>query len=204
MINPIRVLIVSSDNLARTGLTTLISNSQNLSLSGQTDDASLFTDVELYQPDIVVWDLSLRLERLSTIRDLSVPVIAIVADNESAVAAWSYGARGILSRDVKSAKLIAAIEAVVEGLNTIDISFIDVLASSSNKITPVLVETLTERELQVLHLVAEGLSNKLIATKLGISEHTVKFHVNSILTKTGALSRTQAVTVATRIGLIKL
>ena len=63
---------------------------------------------------------------------------------------------------------------------------------------------LTRRELEVLHLVAEGLPNKSIAVRLGISDHTVKFHVNAILSKLGAQSRTEAVTRATRMGLITL
>jgi len=66
------------------------------------------------------------------------------------------------------------------------------------------VDTLTPRESEVLHLIAEGLPNKQIAQKLSISEHTVKFHVNAILTKLGAQSRTEAVVRATRAGLIAL
>ncbi len=69
---------------------------------------------------------------------------------------------------------------------------------------PVTVETLTRRELEVLRLLAEGLPNKAVAYRLDISEHTVKFHVNSILTKLSAQSRTEAVTTATRLGLILL
>jgi DNA-binding NarL/FixJ family response regulator len=67
-----------------------------------------------------------------------------------------------------------------------------------------LVEELTPRELAVLHLVAEGLPNKTIALRLGISEHTVKFHINAILGKLGVASRTEAVVRATRLGLILL
>jgi DNA-binding NarL/FixJ family response regulator len=67
-----------------------------------------------------------------------------------------------------------------------------------------LIDALTPRELEVINLIAEGLPNKNIAGKLGISEHTVKFHVNAILTKLGAQSRTEAVVRATRMGLIAL
>ena len=70
--------------------------------------------------------------------------------------------------------------------------------------TDPLIEELTPRELAVLRLVAEGLPNKTIAVKLGISEHTVKFHVNAILGKLGVASRTEAVVRATRLGLIFL
>ncbi len=67
-----------------------------------------------------------------------------------------------------------------------------------------LVEALTPREEEVLHLLADGLSNKAIALQLGISDHTVKFHVNAILGKLGAQSRTEAVVRATRMGLLVL
>ena len=70
--------------------------------------------------------------------------------------------------------------------------------------TDPLIEALTARELAVLRLVAEGLPNKTIAVRLGISEHTVKFHVNAILGKLGVASRTEAVVRATRLGLIFL
>jgi two-component system, NarL family, nitrate/nitrite response regulator NarL len=71
--------------------------------------------------------------------------------------------------------------------------------------TPLLaVEHLTPRELEVLELVAEGLSSKLIAVRLGISEHTAKFHVNAIMTKLGVQSRTEAVVRAARLGLLSL
>jgi DNA-binding NarL/FixJ family response regulator len=66
------------------------------------------------------------------------------------------------------------------------------------------VEDLTPRELEVLGLLAEGLPNKAIGLRLGISEHTVKFHVNAVLGKLGAQSRTEAVVRATRLGLILL
>jgi DNA-binding NarL/FixJ family response regulator len=67
-----------------------------------------------------------------------------------------------------------------------------------------MIDALTPRELEVINLIAEGLPNKTIAGRLGISEHTVKFHVNAILTKLGAQSRTEAVVRATRMGLIAL
>jgi two-component system nitrate/nitrite response regulator NarL len=202
--DPIRVLVAASDNLTRAGLAALISGLPGLLVCGQTDDNTLLADIDLYEPDVIVWDVSQVSELLTGVHDLNVPVVAIVSDNTSAVTAWSNGIRGILARDVKSAKLAAAIKAVAERLSAVDARFTDAPASSSSYVPPTQMETLTERELEVLQLVAEGLPNKSIAAKLGISEHTIKFHVNSILSKTGAQSRTQAVTLATRFGLIKL
>ncbi len=93
---------------------------------------------------------------------------------------------------------------MAEGLKIIDGRLAGPVASPavSEPMRP--VEDLTPRELQILQLVAEGSSNKSIAAVLHISEHTVKFHVNSILGKMGAQSRTQAVTMATRMGMMRL
>jgi len=203
--SPIRVLVVARDGLTRAGLAALISEARELFLCGQTgDDDTLAAEVELFGPDVVLWDASPSLERLATSINLAIPVVAIVADGEGAALAWKAGVRGILARDVRPAKLAAAIEAVNEGLTAFEARFAETLASSDVALPPPLTDTLTERELQVLQLVAEGMPNKSIAARLRISEHTVKFHVNSILTKVGAQSRTQAVTLATRLGLIKL
>ncbi len=203
--NPIRVIVVARDNLTRAGLAALISELAEFSVSGQVDsEDNLPGDVDLYEPEVVVWDVSEGPEHLTVLRDVTVPVIVIVPDGETAGIAWNNGARGILPRNVKSTALAAALTAAAEGLTTFDARFADAIESSSASVGVASIEALTERELQVLELVAEGMSNKAIASQLNISEHTVKFHVNSILTKLGTQSRTGAVTLATRLGLIKL
>lgn len=111
---------------------------------------------------------------------------------------------GYLSTDADSASLMAAVHAVVAGLTVIDPALVTRLGARPG--TPVTPdgggETLTPREREVLLLVAEGLPNKTIARELGISEHTAKFHVGSLLAKLDAGSRTEAVTTATRRGLL--
>ena len=201
---PVRVLVVARDNLTRAGLAAMIDGEPGLFLCGRTGNDNLPVDIELYGPDIVVLDISQDPEIPAGIQDSGVPVVAIVSDDAGAALAWNNRIRGILTRDVKPARLVAAIRAVTEGLTAVDARFADTLVSPENTFPNISVEALTERELQVLQLVAEGLPNKSIAATLAISEHTVKFHVNSILSKTGAQSRTQAVTLATRLGLIKL
>jgi DNA-binding NarL/FixJ family response regulator len=98
-------------------------------------------------------------------------------------------------------------------LAVVDRDFISALTSSGQPLAPKTwddrevespIEELTPRELAALRLLAEGLPNKTIALRLGISEHTVKFHVNAILGKLGVASRTEAVVRATRLGLILL
>jgi two-component system, NarL family, response regulator YdfI len=109
------------------------------------------------------------------------------------------GIGGLLQSNAESEQIIQAIKSVAAGLIVLDPAF--VLASSEDE---PLAEHLTARESEVLRLLAEGLGNKDIAHKLNISEHTIKFHIRSILGKLGAASRTEAVTRGLRSGLIEL
>ena len=118
---------------------------------------------------------------------------------------------GALQRDATGEEIVAAITAVAGGLLTLDRRWAgDLLATPEHSPAPIperladAEEPLTARELEVLQLLAEGLPNKLIAAQLHISEHTAKFHVSAILLKLGAASRTEAVTLAARRGLLIL
>ena len=203
--NSVRVLVVAADNLTGAGLSALISELPGFSVVGQTPDAEkMAADIDLYEPDIVVWDVSESPERLTLLQHIDAPVIAIVATDDAAGLAWSHGARGILSRNVGRASLAAAIRAAAEGLTVINTPLAQAIVSSGGVLSSPTTDTLTPRELQILQLVAAGMTNKSIASELGVSEHTVKFHVNSILGKLDAQSRTQAVTIATKLGLIRL
>ncbi len=112
----------------------------------------------------------------------------------------------LLSVETEAEPLIAAIHAVFAGLTVVEPAMIDeergILAGLSRTGSTVAHEVLTPRERQVLGLVAAGLPNKTIARELGISEHTAKFHVGSLLAKLGAASRTEAVTLAARRGIL--
>lgn len=122
---------------------------------------------------------------------------------------------GLLPRDATAEEIISAIEAVARGLIVLDRGMARRLLNSARvptgasganarEMSPLLSEPLTAREHEVLQLLAEGLPNKLIAARLHVSEHTAKFHVASIMTKLGAASRTEAVTLAARRGLLIL
>ncbi len=115
------------------------------------------------------------------------------------------GARAVLPRDAQPAEVSAAIEAAAAGLTAFGPDELDLLLPAANSFEiehePAL-EALSERETEVLALMAQGLANKNIADRLNISEHTVKFHVSSILSKLGASSRTEAVTKGLRDGLL--
>lgn len=110
------------------------------------------------------------------------------------------GVRGILRRDLSARSMQAALEAVARGLTVLQGDG-DRLQRSESEVTDS-VEPLTGREREVLEMLAQGCGNKEIAARLSISEHTVKFHVASILGKLGAATRTEAVSVALRRGLI--
>jgi len=200
--------VVADDNLARVGLAALIAELEGYSVSGQTSgDEKLPDDVELFQPDIVVWDLGIDpsqpLQRLAGLREFSIPVLALVPDERAAGTALAQGARGVLPRNAGRSVLFAAADAVSRGLTVADPHFIDSLLAVREPAPEQIAESLTNRESEVLQLLAQGISNKAIASRLKISEHTVKFHVNSIMGKLGAGSRTEAVIRGMRMGLVK-
>jgi DNA-binding NarL/FixJ family response regulator len=116
------------------------------------------------------------------------------------------GAASVIGPDIEASVLIAAIRAVATGLTVTDPALPEqmILTGGRNQDAMAIGSPLSPREQEVLQLVAAGLPNKAIARELGISDHTVKFHVSSLLTKLDAGSRTEAVTVATRRGLLFL
>ena len=140
-----------------------------------------------------------------------VPVI-LLADTPARMTpgAWPAGVRADLPRNMTSAELVAAIEAVAAGLYVFhpsDVDSIPTLRVPQSETSPELgepVEHLTPREIEVLQLLSAGLGNKEIATRLNISEHTAKFHVASIMGKLGAATRTEAVTLGIRHGLVMI
>jgi len=134
----------------------------------------------------------------------TVPIVVLVSDAGQAAEAWAAGARGILSRQTTSSQLCSALAAVVHDAVVLDAAIAGMLAPSEPTGTRVDSEELTPREREVLQLIAEGLPNKAIAQRLGVTDHTVKFHVNAILGKLQAQSRTEAVVRASRQGLIIL
>lgn len=214
--HPLRVLIVAGSPLARTGLATLLSDHENIQIVGQVDDALLAESLDVYRPEIVIWDLGYEpqqyIEQLAELHGAGASVVGLIADkwaaSESLPALVAAGLRGLLSQDARSDRLVSAIQAAAGGMLVVDAEIGEAAFARAGLTPPNStnqeVESFTPREREVLTLVAEGLPNKLIARRLNISEHTVKFHLNAILTKLGAQSRTEAVVRATRLGLIAL
>lgn len=205
----VRVLIVAGDPLARAGLAMLLSDQPGCIVVGQVaGDADVAAGLSTYRPDVVLWDLgwdaSLNLERLAEQADDLPPVVALLPDDTYAADAWAAGVRGLLLREAGATAIVAALGSAIQGLAVLDLALAAAVLRTRERPPGFAVEALTPREQEVLQLLAEGLPNKVIAQRLGISEHTVKFHVNTILGKLGAQSRTEAVTRAVRMGLLLL
>lgn len=204
----LRLLIIADDPLVRAGLTALLANQSDLTIAGQIDNASnLWSDIEIYSPDVILcdlgWNPSPMLEHLSDIQESELPFVLLLPNETTVADAWATGARGLLPRDADLGKLQAALLAANQGLITLDPEFTLSLLPEQTPLSE-LVEALTPRELEVLQHLAQGLPNKAIARRLDISDHTVKFHVNAIMSKLGAQSRTEAVVRATQLGLVLL
>ncbi len=163
------------------------------------ETASLAGDAEL-----VVWELasvdSATLGRVADLLDVTAAVF-LVGSEAGVSELVRAGARAVLFRDTEAERLHRACSAVLAGLSVFDAGVVEFLVEPRRAEAPSGVE-LTPREQEVLGLLAEGLSNKLIAARLGISEHTAKFHVNALLDKLGAETRTEAVVTAARRGLL--
>jgi DNA-binding NarL/FixJ family response regulator len=205
----IRVLVAADDLLSRTGLATILSERSDQNIIGQLNSADLPASLPTYAPDVILWDMGWEtagsIERLVDWEDRSVPLIAMIQEATQAQDAWSAGAKGLFLRSTRIDSVIAALYPVARGLIVIDPALTDrLLSPREGRVPPQTFDALTAREMEVLQYVAQGLANKVIARRLNITESTVKFHVNAILGKLGAQSRTDAVVRATRLGLVML
>jgi len=218
---PLAVLVVGDDPLARSGLAALLAGDPGLAVVGQSATIEVADRSEIgtsgsAAANVALWDLGLHpgptLEALADAAESGPPIVALLPDDEAAAEAYAAGARGLLFRDAELVRLAAALRAVAEGLAVLDADLAGLLAppieeaedEAPRPLGEGPAEPLTPRELEVLQLLAQGLSNKQIAARLAISEHTAKFHVAAILGKLGAEGRTDAVVRAARSGLILL
>jgi DNA-binding NarL/FixJ family response regulator len=212
----IRVLIVASSSISQSGLENLLRASTSLQVVRVVSDFGQLSDnVEELQPDVLIaeitgQDRTLPEEILKLSEEAPVAIILLVEDanTERDVEAFRNGVRAVLPRNMSPGGIVAAVEAVGAGLAVLLPEGLETLwresTASHRAIAPPLVEALTPREIEVLGMMVEGWGNKEISTRLGISEHTVKFHVASIMGKLNASSRTEAVTSGIRHGLIML
>lgn len=211
----IRVFIVAASPLTRAGLENLLA-ARGVQVVGSVATietlGDLLTDTA---PDVILADSSGEPfeSALDSIVASGVAVdvpLALVSEGISVAAAAEAlhaGIRAALPADVSPDQLVAALEAAARGLAVMHPSQVPAAvpaASAPSRALDELAESLTPREVEVLQMLAAGLSNKEIAARLNISDHTVKFHVASILGKLGAASRTEAVSIGIRRGLVLL
>jgi DNA-binding NarL/FixJ family response regulator len=184
----LRVVVVSTAPLVRSGLRTILGAFDDLDVT-EADP----TRLRVLNADVMICD--------GTVPDVDVPALVLVCDGTGAAEALASGARGVLARTAAPRRMHAALHAVAEAEIVIDDVFADELLRHPRAEVQ-MIEPLTAREREVLRLLASGLTNKEIAQRLGVTDHTIKFHVNGILGKLGAATRTEAVVEAARRGII--
>jgi DNA-binding NarL/FixJ family response regulator len=212
---PVRVLLVDDQALFREALGTLLATHDGIDVAGEAGNGEeALSQAASLRPDVVLMDLRMPvLDGVAATRRLrlehpSVRVIALTTfdDDEDVFAALRAGAVGYLLKDVSSARLIEAVLAAARGESVLQPSVAaKVVARFAQLPEPAprpLVVPLSEREREVLRLLADGRSNREIAAKLFLAEGTVKNHVTNLLGKLGARDRTQAALRARDLGLL--
>jgi DNA-binding NarL/FixJ family response regulator len=211
-INPLRLVVVDDHSLFRRGLVSLLIDMPEFQVVGEAGDGQeALTVVAQLQPDIVLLDLNMPvmdgIEAVSAIRsqskDQRILMLTISQDDEDLLAAIRAGADGYLLKNTEPDELRKALLRLHEGQSVLSpevtAPILKALARSS-QIPKVL---LSDRELEVMHCLAEGQTTLQIANSLFISENTVKTHVRHILDKLEASNRTEAVSKAIQMGLIQ-
>lgn len=213
-----RVLVVAQSPVVRAGLESLVAATPGLELVGSAPSVSEHGDARAgggTGPDVALVALGADANSFEGLLAFleSFPSVAVVAlDDAGASLRWPEamraGVRAVLAREATAEEILAAIMAAAAGLFALEPEKVESLLNGAESQyvsrAEEQSEALTPREVEVLGLMAEGAGNKQIAFRLGISEHTVKFHVASIFSKLGASSRTEAVTLGVRRGLVML
>jgi DNA-binding NarL/FixJ family response regulator len=205
-----RVAIISDQLLTRAGLASLLR--PFCQLVGQTNYGfDVVRDLEVYRPEVILADLDWPLERrvtlLTSIATLGLPLVGLLESDEDIGSAIgllaAFPVYGLVPRETPPERLAQVIDTVANGFLVLDPSYRTAIGTAPTTQPPP-TDPLTPREQEVLRLLATGETNKAIARRLGITDHTVKFHLNAIMTKLGAQSRTDAVARAVRAGVLTL
>ncbi len=196
---PLRIVVAAADRFARVGLTTLLDRFDDLHVIGAVEiDERMASKVRVMNPDVILVDAASAPPAL----DVDVPILMLVASPRDSARAFEAGAGAVLLRTAAPDKLHAALHALANDLVAADPEIAAALFERRRRNAGEIATPLTHRELEVMQHLAAGRANREIAALLRITEHTVKFHVNSILAKLGAGSRTEAVVRAARLGIV--
>jgi DNA-binding NarL/FixJ family response regulator len=205
----IEVVLVDDHAVVRTGLEQVIALADDIAVVGSTADGADAEDlVRTLSPDVVLMDLSMpgvdgieaTKRVLAAKPDVNVLVLTSFSERDRILQALDAGATGYLLKDAEPDELLRAIRAASRGESPLSPRAAQALLSARRERHP--AAGLSERELEVLKLVATGLANKQIAHKLGISEKTVKVHLTNVFRELGVFDRTQAALWAQRNGLV--
>lgn len=211
----IRITIIAPAIAVRAGLRALISDDPNMDVVAEAASPGEMVEAQI-EVDVIVWSPGTSLDTAAVLSDLNKLKIAkaealLLVHNDPqiieqvsklAVRAW-----GMLDPEATQAELIAGIQALNEGLCVINPLWLNqsIKYSTSNHNAKLdLIDPLTSREIEILQLLALGLTNKQIAARLKISAHTVKFHVSAIFSKLGTTNRVEAVNLGLKNGLVVL
>jgi DNA-binding NarL/FixJ family response regulator len=206
----IRLLIADDHAVVRTGLAQLVETFEGVELVGSAANGEEAVALALErEPDVVLMDLEMPVldgieatKRIKAVRpDLAVVILTSFSDRERILQALDAGAAGYLLKDAEPHELVRAVEAAARGEAPLDPKAARALLAARRGAAP--AAALSERERQVLVLVAEGHPNKVIAQRLSISEKTVKAHLTSVFRQIGVTDRTQAALWAERNGLTR-
>jgi NarL family two-component system response regulator LiaR len=213
MADAIGVLLVDDHAVVREGLRTFLEVQEGIEVVGEAADGeAAIREAERLHPDVILMDLVMpKLDGVAAMRELRkrqascrVIVLTSFTDDERLLPAIRAGAAGYLLKDAKPEELVRAVRAAHAGEALLDpgvaARLVDAIAQPPGEDAHA---RLTPREREVLELIGRGLSNKLIARELGVSEKTVKNHVTHVLEKLGVSDRTQAALYAERAGLLR-
>ena len=213
MEEPIRVFIADDHAIVREGLNGLISTEPGMILVGEAADGfEAVRKTQTIKPDVILMDLAMpRMDGLTAIGEIKridpearILVLTSFAEDSQIFPALKAGARGYLLKDSSPQELLQAIRAIYRGESTLNSKVARRLVDSIAPSSASRLDLLTEREKEVLRLLATGLSNQEIADQLVTTERTVRSHVGAILDKLQLKNRTQAALYALRKGLAHL